>query len=147
MTRTLAAKLLISLSLAGAAAPSAMAADYIGGAPAQSFYDTGVCSEASVLGFITSRFEYRDANYLHANLSIAEIRNTGQSRQELRDETHLVEREYCRATAVMTDGYQRSLYYVIERPWGFAGVGRSIEFCVGGLDPWYVYGAHCASLQ
>ncbi|MEI2301506.1 hypothetical protein [Ensifer sp. MJa1] len=146
MTRTLAATLLISLSLAGTVAPGASAADYIGSGQARS-YDAGGCSEASVLGFITSRFEYRDANYLHANLSIAEIRNTGQSRQELRDETHLVEREYCRATAVMTDGYQRSLFYVIERPWGFAGVGRSIEFCVGGLDPWYIYGAHCASLQ
>lgn len=146
MTRTLAATLLISLSLASAAAPGASAADYIGGSQPQS-YDAGVCSETSVLGFITSRFEYRDANYLHANLSIAEIRNMGQNRQEFRDETHLVEREYCRATAVMTDGYQRSLFYVIERPWGFAGVGRNIEFCVGGLDPWYIYGAHCASLR
>ncbi|WP_429808516.1 hypothetical protein [Ensifer sp. B1-9] len=146
MTRTLAATLLISLSLAGATAPGASAADYIGSSQAQS-YNAGVCSETSVLGFITSRFEYRDANYLHANLSIAEIRDMGQNRQELRDETHLVEREYCYATAVMNDGQQRSLYYLIERPWGFAGVGRSIEFCVGGLDPWYVYGAHCASLR
>ncbi|MCK3775313.1 hypothetical protein MZK49_01060 [Ensifer sesbaniae] len=146
MTRTLAATLLISLSLAGAAAPGASAADYIGSGQVQS-YDAGVCSEASVLGFITSRFEYRAANYLHADLSIAEIRNMGQDRHEFRDETHLVEREYCFATAVMTDGQQRSLYYLIERPWGFAGVGRNIEFCVGGLDPWYVYGAHCASLR
>lgn len=145
MTRTFAAKLLISLSLA-TAAPGAFAADYIGNGQVQS-YDAGVCSEASVLGFITSRFEYKDANYLHANLSIAEIRNMGQNRQELRDETHLVEREYCRATAVMTDGGQRSLYYLIERPWGFAGVGRNIEFCVSGLDPWFVYGARCASLR
>lgn len=146
MTRTLAATLLISLSLAGATAPGAMAADYIGSSQAQS-YNAGVCSESSVLGFITSRFAYRDANYLHANLSIAEIRNMGQNRQEFRDETHLVEREYCYGTAVMTNGEQRSLYYLIERPWGFAGVGRSIEFCVGGLDPWYVYGAYCASLR
>ncbi len=146
MTRTLAATLLISLSLAGAAAPGASAADYIGSGQVQS-YDAGVCSEASVLGFITSRFEYRAANYLHADLSIAEIRNMGHDRHEFRDETHLVEREYCFATAVMTDGQQRSLYYLIERPWGFAGVGRNIEFCVGGLDPWYVYGAHCASLR
>jgi len=84
MTRTLAATLLISLSLAGATAPGAIAADYIGSSQAQS-YNAGVCSESSVLGFITSRFEYRDANYLHANLSIAEIRDMGQNRQEFRD--------------------------------------------------------------
>ncbi|RDL52276.1 hypothetical protein BLJAPNOD_03435 [Ensifer sp. M14] len=148
MTRKLAATLLASLSFAAATAPTATAADYLGTYRDQpTSYSAGVCGDASVLGFITSRFEYRATNYLHANLSIAEIRNMGQNRLELRDYTHRVEREYCRATAVMTDGEQRSLYYLIERNWGFAGIGRSIEFCVGGLDPWYVYGAHCASLR
>ncbi|MBP1874493.1 hypothetical protein LPJGGPFB_01733 [Ensifer adhaerens] len=148
MTRKFAATLLASLSIAAATAPAATAADYLGTYRDQpTSYSAGVCGDASVLGFITSRFEYRAANYLHANLSIAEIRNMGQNRLELRDYTHRVEREYCRATAVMTDGEQRSLYYLIERNWGFAGIGRSIEFCVGGLDPWYVYGAHCASLR
>ncbi|WEX87544.1 hypothetical protein PZN02_003950 [Sinorhizobium garamanticum] len=143
MTRTLAASLLLSLSLTTAAP----AADYIGEPAPHAAYAAGACSNASVLGFITRRFDYKAANYLHANLAIAEIRDMGQNRFEPRDYTHLVEREYCYATAVMTDGVRRPLWYLIERPWGFAGVGRSIEFCVGGLDPWYVYGAHCASLR
>lgn len=143
MTRTLAASLLLSLSLTTGAA----AADYIGEPAPHAAYDAGVCSNASVLGFVTRRFDYKAANYLHANLAIAEIRDMGQNRFEPRDYTHLVEREYCYATAVMTDGVRRPLWYLIERPWGFAGVGRSIEFCIGGLDPWYVYGAHCASLR
>ncbi|WEX78518.1 hypothetical protein PYH37_003414 [Sinorhizobium numidicum] len=147
MTRKLAATLLFSLSLAAGASTGAAAADYVGGPAPRVAHDTGICSNPSVLGFITRRFDYKAANYLHADLAIAEIRDMGQSRFEPRDYTHLVEREYCYATAVMTDGERRPLWYLIERPWGFAGVGSSIEFCVGGLDPWYVYGAHCASLR
>lgn len=147
MTCKLAAMLLTSLSLAAGAAGSAAAADFAEVPIARHTYDIGVCGEPSVLGFITRRFEYKAANYLHADLSIAEIREMAQNRFEPRDYTHLVEREYCYATAVMTDGVRRPLWYLIERPWGFAGVGRSIEFCIGGLDPWYVYGANCASLR
>jgi hypothetical protein len=147
MTCKLAGMLLFSLSLAAGAANSAAAADYAEVPVARHTYDIGVCGNPSVLGFITRRFDYKAANYLHANLAIAEIRDMGQSRFEPRDYTHLVEREYCYGTAVMSDGVRRPLWYLIERPWGFAGVGSNIEFCVGGLDPWYVYGAHCSSLR
>lgn len=147
MTRKLAAMFLFSLSLTAGAGTGAAAADYPGGAVPQVAYNTGACGNASVLGFITRRFDYKAASYLHADLAIAEIRDMGQSRFEPRDYTHLVEREYCRATAVMTDGERRQLWYLIERPWGFAGVGSNVEFCIGGLDPWHVYGAHCASLR
>ncbi|OAP40555.1 hypothetical protein AU381_01185 [Sinorhizobium glycinis] len=147
MTCKLAAMLLFSLSLAAGAANSAAAADFAEVPVARHTLDIGICDDPSVLGFITRRFDYKAANYLHANLAIAEIREMGQSRFEPRDYTHLVEREYCYATAVMSDGDRRPLWYLIERPWGFAGVGRNIEFCIGGLDPWYVYGAHCSSLR
>lgn len=144
MTRKLAATLLISLSLAASAGTGAKAADYASVAPT---VDAGACGHPSVLGFITRRFDYKAANYLHANIAIAEIRDMGLGRFEPRDETHLVERQYCQATAVTTDGQRRPMWYLIEWPWGFAGVGSNVEFCIGGLDPWYVYGAHCASLR
>ena len=65
----------------------------------------------------------------------------------LRDETRPIQREYCRATAITTDGEKRALWYLIERGFGFAGIGSNIEFCLSGLDPWYVYGAQCASVR
>ncbi|AEG03733.1 hypothetical protein HR059_04810 [Sinorhizobium meliloti WSM1022] len=147
MTCKLAAMLLTSLSLVAGMASSVAAADFAEVPVARHTYDVGVCGNPSVLGFITRRFDYKAANYLRANIAIAEIREMGQSRFEPRDYTHLVEREYCYATAVTTDGVRRPMWYLIERPWGFAGVGSNIEFCVGGLDPWYVYGANCASLR
>ncbi|WP_018239293.1 hypothetical protein [Ensifer sp. BR816] len=147
MTCKLAAMLLTSLSLAAGAVTSAAGADMAAVPVAPQAYDAGICDNPSVLGFITRRFDYKAANYLHANLAIAEIRDMGQNRFEPRDYTHLVEREYCYGTAVMSDGVRRPLWYLVERPWGFAGVGSNVEFCIGGLDPWYVYGAHCSSLR
>lgn len=147
MNCKLAAMLLTSLSLAANAVSSAAAADYAAAPVLKPTYDIGVCDNPSVLGFITRRFDYKAANYLHANIAIAEIRDLGLTRYEPRDQTHLVAREYCYGTAVTTDGVRRPMWYVIEWPWGFAGVGSNIEFCIGGLDPWYVYGAHCASLR
>lgn len=108
----------------------------------------GACTDPGVLRFITSRFEYKAANYIRQDLSIYEIRRMQLTGFEpFNQYISSVQREYCLAEATLTDGSHRPLFYLIERPWGFAGVGRSIEFCIPGLDPWYVYGAHCASLQ
>ena len=108
----------------------------------------GACGDPSVLGFITSRFDYRAHNYLKRNLAIYEIRKMHLRRYEpFNENISSVERAYCGANATMTDGTHRQLLYVIENPWGFAGLGRNIEFCVAGLDPWYVYGAQCDSLR
>ena len=45
------------------------------------------------------------------------------------------------------DHRKRTIYYVVETPMGFAGVGHNTEFCIAGLDPWYVHGHHCSSLR
>ncbi|WP_349433764.1 hypothetical protein [Pararhizobium sp. A13] len=143
MTRTRAACLLFSLAILLPGAIPAAASDPLGGVS----YTEGACRSRAILGFITSDFGYRAHHYLKTDIAIAEIRDMHLNRLELRDETHPVEREYCRATAITTDGETRALWYLIERGFGFAGIGSNIEFCVGGLDPWYVYGAQCASLR
>jgi hypothetical protein len=108
---------------------------------------TDACRSPDVLGFITSNFGHRATHYLKMNIAIAEIRDMRQKRVVLRNETRPIQREYCRATAVTTDGEKRALWYLIERGFGLAGIGSNIEFCLSGLDPWYVYGAQCASLR
>ena len=143
MTGKLARTVIVSLVMAFSAVPVAASGPLDSG--------TGripdACRSPQVLGFITSDFGSRAANYLNMDIAIAEIRGMRQARLVLRDETHPVEREYCHATALTTDGQKRALWYLIERGFGFAGVGSNIEFCVSGLDPWYVYGAQCASLR
>ncbi|MDX3927239.1 MAG: hypothetical protein QHC90_15735 [Shinella sp.] len=132
--------------LAAAVAVPLLAALLAG--PAQASGSDSACGDPAVLGFITSRFEYRAAQYLGQDVSIFEIRKMAPSRFEpFTRYISSVERQYCHARVTLTDGRERPMWYVIERPWGFAGVGRNIEFCIGGLDPWHVYGARCSSLR
>ncbi len=92
MTCKLAAMLLTSLSLVAGVTSSAAAADFAEVPVARHTYDVGVCGNPSVLGFITRRFDYKAANYLRANIAIAEIREMGQSASNRAITTHLVER-------------------------------------------------------
>ncbi|WP_421868258.1 hypothetical protein [Pararhizobium sp.] len=143
MTGKLARTVIVSLVMAFSAVPVAAS----GPLDSRIGHISDACRSPQVLGFITSDFGSRAATYLNMDIAIAEIRGMRQQRLVLRDRTHPVEREYCHATALTTDGQTRALWYLIERGFGFAGVGSNIEFCVSGLDPWYVYGAQCASLR
>lgn len=105
------------------------------------------CSRAGVLSYIDRDFDIRAKRYLHSDLDIVDIYGAHLNRYEGRDETHRVERQYCHATARFSDGRKRQIWYLIERNWGFAGLGPSTEYCVSGLDPWHYYGRYCRSLR
>lgn len=107
----------------------------------------GTPSCKQVTGTVSSRFAQNMRGFLGLDLSIAEFGVIHESRYEPRDATHRVERRYCQAKVITTDGARRQLWYLIENGWGYAGVGSSVEFCVSGLDPWRVYGAACKSLR
>ncbi|MCV9997538.1 hypothetical protein OE766_04705 [Pararhizobium sp. YC-54] len=144
MTGMLVRTVVFSLAAMACCAVPVKAADHLNYGMARI---TDACRSPQVLGFITSGFSTRATHYLRRDIAIAEIRDMRQKRVVLRDETRPVQREYCRATAVTTDGEKRALWYLIERGFGFAGIGSNIEFCLSGLDPWNVYGAQCASLR
>ena len=126
----------------------ASAADYIRAAPAAPAYAApSVCGDSAVLGVIDRNFDYRDAHYLHAGLDIVDLRAAREVGYRPSDETHLIGRTYCEATAVMNDHRARPVWYLIESTMGFAGIGDNVEYCVAGLDPWHVYGAYCTSVR
>lgn len=114
---------------------------------APAFASSGGCSSQSVLSFIDSRFDYKAQHYLHRDLDISRLDRVRTVRIGLRDPVHSVERIYCRARATFNDGHRRNVWYLIERNWGFAGIGQSVEFCVSGLDPWNAYGRQCRSVR
>ena len=47
----------------------------------------------------------------------------------------------------MTNGSFYPVYYTIEHGLGFAGIGRYVDFCVPGLDPWHVHDGDCRTVQ
>jgi hypothetical protein len=135
----------LALFTAAAALLPAQAADYIV-APAAGY--ATVCNEHKVLTRIVERFDHADANLLKRGLAIQDFSDITHTRYEPRTEKNLIERHYCRAYANMNDSRSRPIWYLIETDMGFAGViGDNVEFCVAGLDPLYVYGATCKSLQ
>ncbi len=143
-------------SLAGAllgvaSVTSAFAADLGQAAPAYRVVPgkaaSGACADPSVLSTIVTRFDYTAANALRSDIAIVEIRDMHLRRAQRKDKLHLVGRQWCGAAALTSDGVVRPMWYLIESDWAFAGTGSKTEYCLLGLDPGYVYGAHCASLQ
>jgi hypothetical protein len=58
-----------------------------------------------------------------------------------------VARQYCHATAIMSDGNRRDVWYLVEFGMGFASIGDKVFSCVAGLDPWHVNDGYCRVLR
>ncbi|MDI7861058.1 hypothetical protein MRS76_03740 [Rhizobiaceae bacterium n13] len=118
-----------------------------GGSEPPYFPRTPECNNDLILRSVFSRFATYTPNVIGHPIAIVQIGNIGENRLELKSRYWSVERRYCYATVTTSDGRHRYLWYLIEHPFAFAGLGSSVNFCVSGLDPWYVNGADCASLR
>ncbi|MDQ0327486.1 hypothetical protein J2R99_003355 [Rhodopseudomonas julia] len=132
------------------AQPQAHAADLARG------YDAGVyavapaqptsCDQPAVLNRIMERFAWAEKNTWHRGLLID---NVVEPRLRYTDGTApgRIMNDRCEARALMSDGTMRSVYYIVQENMGFASLGRGIDFCVLGLDPWRVYDAGCSTMR
>lgn len=112
------------------------------------FYDPGICANQRVLGNIAGRFRHQVRNV--PGLPQVAIVDFFQVRENLylpQHEDRPVDRRYCEATVALSDGYSREVWYLIEKPMGFAGTGSNVEFCVDGFDRWNVYNGRCRVLR
>lgn len=133
------------IGIAGFAASPAMAADLVHGVYAS---DPGACSNPSVLARISSRFDHQVRNVPHLpDVRIDGFHRIGQTRYLPARDKWPVERRYCHARVSLSDGKQRTVWYLLENPWGFASVGTNVEFCVAGFDRWNVYNGACRVLR
>ncbi|TPK61790.1 hypothetical protein FJ930_27440 [Mesorhizobium sp. B2-4-15] len=121
------------------------AADLIG---VYSEDDGSVCGESWVLSKITDRFSYQVHHVPHLpDVAITDFHNIHQHRYQLASEQWPIGRHYCRATVSLSDGRDRSIFYLIEEGQGFASIGDNVEFCVSGFDRWMVYNGRCRVLR
>ncbi len=126
---------------------SAQAADFSGAMPHRTAgQPDAACFNSSALGHIKSRFAWAERNTWHRGFVMASIGNPRPSGHPFA-EPGLVARDYCMANSIMTNGDARPVYYVIEHGLGFAGLGRDIDFCVPGLDPWHVHDGDCRTVR
>lgn len=101
-------------------------------------------------GWVTRQIKSRAADkFGETGLRLDEIANPTLTYERHRDEYHNVARQFCHATAVLSDGSRRDVWYLIAQPWGFGGTPgtHSLEFCIAGLDPWHVYGKDCSTVR
>jgi hypothetical protein len=137
--------LLAALALPALAGGAAQAADpYVVGTPAVQF-DTE-CSDAGVLRGIRSRFAYAERRTWRRGYVMDRLENPRPSGHPYA-EPGIIARDYCVADAVMTNGDIRVVYYAVEHGVGFAGIGRYVDFCVLGLDPWHVHDGSCRTVR
>lgn len=106
------------------------------------------CDAPQVLTYIQKRFQWTDRVLLKRGLAIDSITHahTNRIKPELGEEWP-VGRLYCHGTAHMNDGHRRTIWWLIEEGWGFAGLRDNLEFCIDGLDPLRVHGAWCRSVR
>ncbi|MBN9071228.1 MAG: hypothetical protein J0H34_06395 [Rhizobiales bacterium] len=106
------------------------------------------CGDPGILTRITSKFRYQVRHVPHLpDVEIADFRRIHQHRHLPSSEKWPVARRYCGATALLSDGRKREVWYLIENGLGFAGMGDNVEFCVSGFDRWMVYNGRCRVLR
>ena len=104
------------------------------------------CQNSGVLGRIMERFAWAERHTWQRGFVMASLYNARLSGHPF-FEPGLIERTYCMADSVMTNGETRTVYYAIEFGQGFASLGNYVDFCVLGLDPWRVHDAGCRTVQ
>ena len=122
-------------------------------APAQAGWfgpdrEARACDNPHVLKRITSKFRYQAVHVHHDNsLGITAYDNIHEHRYLDNREERPIARRYCGAEVTLSDGRERTIWYLIERGVGFASVGDNVEFCVSGFDRWNVYNNACRILR
>lgn len=125
-------------------APTAQAADLAGvyGAP------DPICGHENVRATIQKRFRYQVTHVPNLpDVAIVDFFGPSLTRYHPATATSPIARRYCQATARLSDGRDRSIWYVIEYGQGFASIGDNVEFCLLGFDRWNIYDGSCRVLR
>lgn len=121
------------------------AADYIAVAPVMT---DPVCHEQRVINSAVAQFSrlVRGVPEMPA-VSINGVSNVRATRLDPKTYPSGIERHYCRATAMLSNGENRDMWYMVEERQGLASMGRNVESCVDGFDKWFVYDGRCRVLR
>ena len=134
----------------GLAAILGAACTFLGAATPASAWQDEVrgCADPGVLNRIAGRFSYQVRHVPNLpDVRIVDFIRVGQRRYVAASHGWPIARRYCHATALLSDGRRRRVWYLIESKMGFASIGQGVEFCVSGFDRWMVYDGGCRVLR
>jgi hypothetical protein len=110
--------------------------------------ESRACEDPLILAKITDRFRQQAFSVHHLpGLRIVDFQQIHEHRYLPYHEDWPIARRYCGATAELSDGRSRTIWYLIEDGMGLAGIGDNVEFCVSGFDRWMVYNGRCRVLR
>lgn len=145
MARIPASAAALVVALSTVSMQPAQAADFIAKKVAP---QDEICAHKSVRGAIRSRFRHQVTHVPNLpNVDIVDFHGARLTRYEPATPNSPIERRYCAATALLSSGDNRPIWYLIEYGQGFAGIGDNVEFCVSGFDRWNVYDGACRVLR
>lgn len=101
-----------------------------------------LCEESWPLGRIQSRFAEKERKFWESQLTIVGFEKVREVafRPWVAD---AVPRRFCSATALVSDGVKRRIYYSIIEDAGIIGASWGVEWCVVGLDRNWSYNPTC----
>ena len=100
------------------------------------------CHDSSALSQIASRFAGKEYKFWNSGLTIVNfdrIHETGN--RPWNPDT--IPRRFCRATAMVSDGRKRAVYFWIGEDTGRIGADWGVEWCVVGLDRNWAFNPAC----
>lgn len=104
------------------------------------------CTEPPVAKRIIEDFNWAERNTWRRGFSMEKLTRMHEHRTEQWRNSPVL-RRYCMATAHMSDGQRRNVYYLIEDRGGFAGQTWEVTHCVSGLDDWRNHDGHCRTMR
>lgn len=103
------------------------------------------CDDKSIISAVTRRFNWAQKKTFKRDIRIDAMLDPHEYSYRVRDPA-FQNRRFCRATASLSDGRQRAVYYMISYD-GWPPMSSGLEFCVTGYDYFRAYAPGCGQLR
>jgi hypothetical protein len=106
--------------------------------------EMGQCGDA--LGAISSQFAEKESKFWNSSLEITGYADVHEI--AFRPwAANSIPRRFCAASAMLSDGRPRPVYFSVIEDGGFAGFTSGVEWCVVGLDRNWAYNPACKAAK
>jgi len=117
----------------------------LSGAPAKSG-EFPQCHDVPVEKRILRDYAWAEKNTWFRGIDLVRLSKMHEHRVTQNENSPVI-RRYCMATGHLSNGYKRSVYYLIENVGGFAGQTWNVTHCVIDLDHWRNHDGNCRALR
>jgi len=104
------------------------------------------CEAPEVIARIHQKFAWSEYSHAYRGVDLVSVDRIREKLTEYYG-PRPIPRRYCSARAMLSNGKNVSMPYLIEEGMWVAGTRWNVEFCATGYDRWHVYGGSCRVLR